>query len=243
MVALPRMLRLSTGACLPVRDYWRVVWAIVAKDAIVEWRTRTAFMSALVFAVLVLSILYFARDPTVVSSLDIAPGALWVTFTFAAMVGLNRAFLLERENQAMDGMLLAPVPRTAIFVGKMSGNLLFVGLVELISVPLFVLFYNVSLTSRLPHLLVVTAMATVAFVAVGTLLSAMVVRTRFAELMLPVLLLPFLIPPVVGAVQVTARILAERPVSEMMGWIKLLAAFDITFCVLAVLLFEATLDE
>ena len=224
-------------------DYLRVVWAIVAKDATVEWRTKTAFMSAVVFAVLVLSILYFARDPTAVSSLDVAPGALWVTFTFAAMVGLNRAFLLEQENHAMDGMLLTPVPRTAIFVGKMSGNLLFVGFVELISVPLFVLFYNVSLTSRLPHLLGVTAMATVAFVAVGTLLSAMVVRTRFAELMLPILLLPFLIPPVVGAVQVTARILAGRPVSEMMGWLKLLAGFDIVFCVLAILLYEATLDE
>ena len=143
----------------------------------------------------------------------------------------------------MDGMLLTPVPRTAIFVGKMTGNLLFVGFVELISVPLFVLFYNVSLASRWPHLFAVTAMATVAFVAVGTLLSAMAVRTRFAELMLPILLLPFLIPPVVGAVQVTARILAGRPVSEMMGWLKLLAGFDIVFCVLAILLYEATLDE
>ncbi|MCH7715143.1 MAG: heme exporter protein CcmB [Gemmatimonadetes bacterium] len=226
-----------------MRDYLGVVWAIVVKDATVEWRTKTAFMSAVVFAILVLSILYFARDPTAVSSMDIAPGALWVTFTFAAMVGLNRAFLLERENQAIDGMLLTPVPRTAIFVGKMTGNLLFVGFVELISVPLFVLFYNVSLAGRLPQLLAVTAMATVAFVAVGTLLSAMAVRTRFAELMLPILLLPFLIPPVVGAVQLTSRILAARPASELMGWFKLLAAFDIVFCVLAILLYEATLDE
>ncbi len=228
---------------MPVGDYARVVWAIIAKDAMVEWRTKTAFLSAMVFAILVLSILFFARDPTAVSSLDVAPGALWVTFTFAAMVGLNRAFLLERENGAMDGMLLTPIPRTAIFVGKMGGNLLFVALVEAISIPLFILFYNVSLAGRLPQLILVTAMATVAFVAVGTLLSAMVVRTRFAELMLPVLLLPFLIPPVVGAVQVTALILAGRPLSEMMGWLKLLAGFDIVFCVLAVLLFEATLDE
>jgi heme exporter protein B len=226
-----------------VGDYARAVWAIIAKDARVEWRTKTAFLSAMVFAILVLSILYFARDPTAVSSLDVAPGALWVTFTFAAMVGLNRAFLLERENGAMDGMLLTPVPRTAIFLGKMGGNLLFVALVEAISIPLFILFYNVSLAARLPQLILVTAMATVAFVAVGTLLSAMVVRTRFAELMLPVLLLPFLIPPVVSAVQVTARILAGRPLSEMMGWLKLLAGFDIVFCVLTVLLFEATLDE
>ena len=226
-----------------MRDYLRIVWAIVAKDAVVEWRTKTAFLSALVFAILVLSVLYFARDPTAVSSLAVAPGALWVTFTFAAMLGLNRAFLLERENRAMDGLLLTPAPRTAIFVGKMTANLLFVGLIELVSLPLFVLFYNVSLWAQLPALLAVMAMATVAFVAIGTLLSSMVVRTRFAELMLPVLFLPFLIPPIVGAVQVTARVLGGRPLSEMIGWLKLLAAFDIAFCVLAVLLFEATLDE
>ncbi len=143
----------------------------------------------------------------------------------------------------MDGLLLTPAPRTAIFVGKMSANLLFVGLIELISIPLFVLFYNVPITAGLPALLGVTAMATVAFVAIGTLLSSMVVRTRFAELMLPVLFLPFLIPPIVAAVQVTARILGGRPLSEMTGWLKLLAAFDIAFCALAVLLYEATLDE
>ena len=226
-----------------MRDYVRSVWAIIAKDAMVEWRTKTALSSALVFAVLVLSILYFARDRTAVSDLEVAPAALWVTFTFAAMVVLNRAFLLERENNAMEGLLLTPVPPTAIFVGKMGGNLLFVALVELVSVPLFVLFYNVSLAERLPQLLLVTAMATIAFVSVGTLLSAMVVRTRFAELMLPVLLLPFLIPPVVGAVQVTVLVLAGRPLSDGMGWLKLLAAFDIAFVVLSVLLFEATLDE
>ena len=226
-----------------MREYLRVVWAIVAKDVVVEWRTKTAFLSALVFAILVLAVLYFARDPTAVSSFAVAPGVLWVTSTFAAMLGLNRAFLLERENGAMDGLLLTPAPRTAICVGKMSAKLLFVGLIELISIPLFVLFYNVPITAGLPALLGVTAMATVAFVAIGTLLSSMVVRTRFAELMLPVLFLPFLIPPIVAAVQVTARILGGRPLSEMTGWLKLLAAFDIAFCVLAVLLYEATLDE
>ncbi|GIW52692.1 MAG: heme ABC transporter permease [Gemmatimonadales bacterium] len=221
----------------------QVVWAIAAKDLAIEWRTKTAFVSALAFAVLVLAVLYFARDPTAVASLDVAPGALWVTFSFAAMLGLNRAFLLEQENRALDGVLLSGVPRPAIFLGKMLANLVFVGAVELVSVPLFILFYDVPLWHRVPELLGVTAMATLSFVAVGTLLSAMAVRTRFAELMLPLLLLPFLVPPVVGAVQVTARILAQRPLSEVAGWLKLLAAFDIVFLLLAVFLFEATLEE
>lgn len=221
----------------------RVVWAIAAKDLAIEWRTKTALVSALAFAVLVLAVLYFARDPTAVASVDLAPGALWVTFSFAAMLGLNRAFLLEQENRAFDRVLLCGVPRPAIFLGKMLANLAFVGAVELVSVPLFILFYDVPLWERVPELLGVTAMATLSFVAVGTLLSAMAVRTRFAELMLPLLLLPFLVPPVVGAVQVTARILAHRPLSEVAGWLKLLAAFDIVFLLLAIFLFEATLEE
>ncbi|MCZ6760501.1 MAG: heme exporter protein CcmB [Gemmatimonadetes bacterium] len=218
-------------------------FTIAVKDLAIELRTKTAFMSALVFAILVLAILFFARDPTAVASIDIAPGALWVTFTFAAIVGLNRSFLLERENRALDGILLAPIPRSSIFLGKLLANLAFVFTVEFISLPIFVLFYNVEVWSRLPALIAVIAMTTVAFVSVGTLLSSMVVRTRFAELMLPLLLLPFLVPPVVGAVQVTSRILAARPLSEMLGWLKLLVAFDIVFFVLSLLLFEVTLEE
>ncbi len=226
-----------------MRSFWMAAWAVAAKDMKIEWRTKTAFASAIVFAVLVLSIFYFARDPTAVSALEIAPGALWVTFTFAAMLGLNRAFMLERENMAMDALLLAPISPSAIFVGKLLGNLAFVGVVELVSLPLFILFYNLPIVRQLPALMVVIAMATIAFVSVGTLLSSMVVRTRFAELMLPVLLLPFLIPPVVGAVQLTSRILIGRPLSDLAGWLKLLASFDIVFVVLCFFLFEATLDE
>jgi heme exporter protein B len=226
-----------------MRSFWMAAWAVAAKDMKIEWRTKTAFASAIVFAVLVLSVFYFARDPTAVSALDIAPGALWVTFTFAAMLGLNRAFMLERENMAMDALLLAPISPSAIFVGKLLGNLAFVGVVELVSLPLFILFYNLPIVRQLPALMVVIAMATIAFVSVGTLLSSMVVRTRFAELMLPVLLLPFLIPPVVGAVQLTSRILIGRPLSDLAGWLKLLASFDIVFVVLCFFLFEATLDE
>ena len=166
-----------------------------------------------------------------------------MTFTFAAMLGLNRAFLLEQENRALDGILLSPVPRTGIFIGKVLGNLAFVVVVELVSLPLFSLFFNVPILHALPALLGVIAMATLAFVTVGTLLSAMVVRTRFAELMLPILLLPFLVPPIIGAVQVTAGILAGRPLSEYTGWLKLLGSFDITFVTVCLLLFEATVEE
>lgn len=224
-------------------DLVRVTLAVARKDLKVEWRTKTAFVSSLVFAVLVLAVLYFARDKTSVGDFDLAPGALWVTFTFAGMLGLNRAFLIERENRALDGLRLTPTTPTALFLGKVLGNLVFLGVVELVSLPLFILFYDVPIWRELPLLIGVVMLATVGYVAVGTLLSAMVVRTRFSEVMLPVLLLPFLIPPIVSAVQLTWRILALRPLSELTGWLSLLGAFDLIFFSLSLLLFEAVLVE
>lgn len=216
---------------------------VAFKDLAIEWRTKTAFVSGLVFAVLVLAVLYVARDATVVSALDAAPGVLWVTFTFAAMIGLNRAFMIERENRALDGLMLSPAPPTAIFFGKLIANLAFVAVIELISLPVFIIFYDAPIWDRIPQLLAVMAMATLAFVAVGTLLSSMVVRTRYSEVMLPILLLPFLVPPLVGAVSLTAGILAGRPLSALSGWLSLLALFDVVFVTLSILLFEATLEE
>jgi heme exporter protein B len=159
------------------------------------------------------------------------------------MVALNRAFNIERENAALDGLLLAPVSREALFIGKLLANLAFVGTVELVTLPLFTLFFNLSLLSVLPGIIMVAALATIGFVAVGTIFSAMAVRTRFAELMLPVLLLPFMVPPLIAAVQVTSRLLAGRPLSEMFGWLRLLALYDVVFVTLCALAFTAVVDE
>jgi heme exporter protein B len=226
-----------------VPDAVHLALAIAAKDIRAELRSRTALVSALVFAALVLVIFNFARDPTALSAADLAPSALWVTFALASMVALNRAFTVERENGALDGLLIAPVSREAIFLGKLLANLAFVGTVELVTLPLFTLFFNVSLWAALPSIIGVAALATIGFVAVGTIFSAMAVRTRFAELMLPVLLLPFMVPPLIGAVQVTTRLLAGRPLSEMMGWLRLLGLYDVVFVTLCTLAFSAVVDE
>ena len=224
-------------------DSFRLALAIAGKDIRAELRSRTALQSALVFSALVLVVFNFSRDPTVITATDLAPSVLWVTFALAAMVALNRAFTVERENSALDGLLLSPLPREALFAGKLLGNLAFVGTVELVTLPLFVLFFNVRIGHALPGLLGVTALATIGFVAVGTIFSAMAVRTRFAELMLPVLLLPFMVPPLIAAVQVTSRLLADRPLSEMWGWLRLLALYDIVFVTLCMLAFTAVVDE
>jgi heme exporter protein B len=226
-----------------VPESLRLALAIAGKDIRAELRSRTALLSALVFAALVLVVFNFARDPTAISATALAPSVLWVTFALAAMVAMNRAFTIERENAALDGLLLAPLPREALFLGKLLANLAFVGTVELVTLPLFILFFNVSLGAALPGIIGVAALATIGFVAVGTIFSAMTVRTRFAELMLPVLLLPFMVPPLIGAVQVTSRLLAERPLSEMWGWLRLLALYDVVFVTLCTLAFPAVVDE
>lgn len=221
----------------------RLAWALAAKDLRVEVRSRTALVSAIAFAALVLAIFNFARDPASVSSVALAPSVLWVTFTFAAMLTFNRAFGLERENAALDAILMAPVPRDALFFGKYFANLGFVATIQAITLPLFVLFFNVSLGRALPGILLVTVLGTVGFVAIGTVFSAMVVRTRVADLLLQVLLLPFLVPPIIGAVQVTTRLLAGRPLGESIGWLRLLGVYDLTFLTLCALVFPAIVDE
>ncbi len=218
-------------------------WTIARKDLVLEFRTRTALLSAVVFTALVLTVFNFGRDPTAVATIDLAPSILWVTFTFAAMLALNRAFQLELENQALEGLLVSPLPRVSLYWGKLLANLAFVGVVEAVGLPLFVLFFDVPIGRAVLPLVGVIALATVGFVTVGTLFSAMVIRTRFAELMLPVLLLPFLVPPLVLAVLATAKLLAARPLSESLGYLKLLAAYDIVFLTFASVLFRYTVDE
>lgn len=221
----------------------RAVFALAAKDLRLEFRGKAGLLSAVMFAALVLIIFNFSRDPTMVSNVDLAPSVLWVTFAFGAVITLNRAFHLEQDNAAFDGLRLAPVSRSAVYFGKLLANLVFVGLVEAVTLPLFVLFFDVDLAGSLPGILAVTALATIGFVGVGTVFSAMVVRTRFAELMLPVLLLPFMVPPLIGATQATTRLLAGRPLSEVWGWLRLLAVYDIVFVTLSALTFWAVVDE
>lgn len=221
----------------------RLALALAGKDIRLELRTRTNLLSALVFVALVLVIFNFARDPTLVPAADLAPSVLWVTFAFASMVGLNRAFIMEKENAAFDGLLLAPVPPSALYLGKYLANLAFVGTVEGATLVLFAFFFNVDLSHALAGILGVCLLATVGYVAVGTLFSAMVVRTRFAELLLPVLLLPFMVPPLMAAAQATSRILGGRPLSELVGWLRLLGLYDVVFITLCTMVFTAVVDE
>lgn len=224
-------------------DLVSAAWLIARKDLSIEFRTRTAFLSAVVFALLGLVIFYFAWDPTAVTTNDLAPGVLWVIFTFSGLLGLHRSFGVELADHAIDGILASPVRRESVFLGKAIANLIFVTGVQLIAIPALVVFYNLPLGAVAGPLVAIAILAAIGLTAVGTLFSAMAVNTRLAELLLPMLALPFFVPIVIGAAQATAKLLAGRPVVEVAAWIKLLVAFDIIFVAACTVAYPFTVED
>ena len=218
-------------------------WIVARKDLAIELRTRSAFLSVVMFALLGLVIFFFAWDPTAVSSIDLAPGVLWVTFTFAGLLGLHRSFGIELEDRAIDALLVAPIERESIYAGKAIANAIFVSAVLLIAVPALALFYNLPFGRTLVALGMVAVLAAIGLVAIGTLFSAMAVNTRMAELLLPMLSLPFFVPIVLSSAQASTRLLANRPFAEVLPWLKILIGFDIVFAVACTVAFPHTLKE
>ena len=218
-------------------------WVIARKDLAIEFRTRSAFLSAVVFSLLGLVIFYYSWDPTAVTATDLAPGVLWVIFTFSGLLGLHRSFGVETEAHAIDGLLASPVSREAIFLGKAMANLIFVAAVQAIAIPALVVFYNLPLGPIAAPLVAIAILAAIGLVAVGTLFSAMAVNTRLAELLLPMLALPFFVPVVIGASQATAKLLSGRPIVEAAAWLKLLLAFDIVFVAACTLTYPFTVED
>jgi heme exporter protein B len=220
-----------------------VALMIARKDLAIEYRTRSAFFASLVFSLLGVSIFYMVWDPTAVRPIDMAPGVLWTIFAFAGMLGLHRAFGLELQTRAMDGLLIAPIAREAIFLGKALANLVYVSSVLAITIPAVVLFYNLEFGSGLLILGGIGVLAAVGLVTVGTLFSSMTVHTRFAELLLPMLALPFFIPVVVPAAQASAKLLVGAELRTVMPWIQVLVAFDLIFGVACLLAFPFTIED
>jgi heme exporter protein B len=222
--------------------YLRKVFAIVAKDVATELRTREMLSSMFVFSLLVILIFNFAFDLRAENQRTLAPGVLWVAIAFAGMLGLSRSFIMEKDRGSMEGLLLTPVDRSAIYLGKMLGNVLFIAVVEAIILPIFIVFFNLS-AGDLPLLVGVMILGTIGFAGVGTLFSAMAIHTRAREVLLPVLLFPVVIPVLLSAVKLTAAILDRLPFADVQNWFSLLVAFDLIFMALSFILFDYVLEE
>ena len=217
--------------------------ALLRKDLQIEFRTKETLASLLMLSVLTLLILSFAFDPTSELRAEAAPGALWVAVIFAAVLGLNRSFLIERENDCLHGLLLCPVDRGTIYLAKAVGNFLFTMLAQVAIVPVFVFFFNLPASPALAGVFLSLALGALGFAAVGTLFAAISVRTRAREVMLPLLLLPLLVPLFIAGVKVTGRVLAGKPLAEVAQWLNLMVGFDVIFLVVGWLLFEYAVED
>ena len=224
-----------------MRSLLRPVLALLWKDVVLELRTKDIVVSVLLFALLVIVIFNFAIDPTPARVAVVAPGILWVAFIFGGVLGLTRSFSLEKEHGNLQGLLLTPVGRDAIFFGKMLGIFVFMSVVEAITYPIFAAMFNLSLT--VPELIPVALLATLGIATVGTVFSAMAVNTRSREVMLPLLFLPVVIPVIVGAVEATGVVIRGEGGSDLVRWIPLLAAFDAVFLVVCPVAFNMVVEE
>lgn len=195
----------------------------------------------LVFAILVILIFNFALELDPKTRSTITAGVLWVTFAFAGTLGLNRSMAIEKDRGCIDGLLLAPVDRSAIYFGKSIGNLIFMLIVEAIVLPVYSILYNVNLF--IPGLLLVILLGSIGYVTVGTLLSSMAVQTRTRDILLPILLFPVEIPVFIAAVKASTGFLQAVDVSEIMPWINLLIVYDIIFTAVAFMLFDYVVEE
>lgn len=219
--------------------FFEQVWAILWKDLRSEFRSRQMLMGMGLFALLVLIIFNFAFDLRVDNKAAVAPGALWVAFVFASLLGLGRTIAAEREQGSLDRLLLSPVNRKAIYLAKLLGNVLFIGIVELVAVPVFAVLFDVPLATGL--LIPIVLLGTLGISAVGTLFSAMTAASQAREMLLPILIFPLIVPVVIGAVRATGSLMIA--VSNEPPWLGLIAAFDVIFLSISLLTFEYVVEE
>ncbi|MFA6108383.1 MAG: heme exporter protein CcmB [Candidatus Latescibacterota bacterium] len=224
-------------------NFLRRVLAVMRKDVRAEWRTRERLSPMLFFVLLVLLVFNFSFDLGGAALHEIGPGVMWSSFVFAAVLALNRSFADEQENGCLDALLLAPGDRGAIYAGKMLGNLVFLLTLELLVLPLFALFFNLSPGLHLLALVPILVLGAASLAAAGTLFAAMSSNLRLRELLLPLLLLPMVVPALIACVEGTALVLQERPLAEMLPYLKILIAYVTVFVTLSLLLFEHVVEE
>ena len=222
--------------------FLRQALVIAAKDLRSEMRTKEALNASVAFSLVILLLFSFAFDPTLDQTREIAGGLLWLVFAFAGALILNRSFARELENDCLDALVSSPVPGAALFLGKTLANLCLLLAVELISLPVFGIFYNVRWTEQLGPLLLVIVLATWGLTVVGTLFSALTVNLRLRELMLPMLVYPIMIPALMAAIQLTTPLVAGQPLAgDLLNWLKLLVGFDLIYTTLALALVDTVL--
>ena len=218
-----------------------IIWAIGRKDLLLEIRNKDVVVAVAGFALLVLVIFTFAIDLNQGNAKLVGPGVLWAGIAFAGVTGLNRAFTLEVEASTLEALMLAPISRDLIYLGKALGNFLFIAVAQIIVIPLFAVLFNLIVLRW--EMLAIALLTTLGFSAVGTLFAAMSVRVRAREVMLPLLFLPVVTPLLMAAVESTSHMVNGRSWSDMAQWLQLAVTFDVVFIVVSAFIFQHILED
>jgi len=222
--------------------FFRQALTITIKDLKAEIRTKEAINASFAFAIVILVLFSFAFDPLEDTTRDMSGGLLWIVFAFAGVLVLNRSFARELPNDCLDALIAAPISGAALFLGKSVANYLLLLAVELVSLPVFGIFYNVHWTTQFWSLMLVLVLGTWGLTLIGTFCSALTVNIRLREVMLPMLVYPTMIPCLMAAMSLTGSLVAGEPIdSGQMVWMKFLVGFDVIFTSLAVMLVEIVL--
>ena len=223
--------------------FFKTIQWVVWKDLVCELRSRETISSMLFFALIVILVFSFSFSMDQDAARQLIAGIIWVAFAFTGIIGLGKSFSSELQNDCLEALQISPIPKGAVYLGKVLANFLFILSVEILLFPLFILFFNLDVGGELGLLLLVFFLATLGLSSVGTLFSALTVQIRAREVMLPVLLLPLAVPVMIAAVEATRGILNGDPYSFYSQWIQLLVVFDIIFTVVSFWLFELILDS
>ncbi|MFA5536785.1 MAG: heme exporter protein CcmB [Bacillota bacterium] len=218
-------------------------WHIFQKDLLLEWHSKQVISSMLTFSVLVVVVFAFAFPPSRGITEAVFPGMIWVAFTFAGVLGLNRAFVSEKHQDCLMGLLLAPCDPVSIYIGKTLGTFFLMVVMEIISLPLFLVFFDYRIVGSVGLLVLIIFLGTLGFATVGTLLGALAANTRSSEILLPLILFPIVVPILIASVKATGLILTgSGQVEQLVTWIRLLVVYDLIFLIAPLLLFEYVLE-
>lgn len=218
-------------------------FACLKKDILIDFRRKENFIAIFFFSILVLLIFNFVLPQELELVYILVPGVYWVTFLFSGLLCIQRTFLLEKENRCITGLLLAPISRGVLLFAKLTNNLLFILLLQIILIPCFVLFFQVPIFDFLLSFFSIVFLASVGFCTLGTVLSAITANVRFNDILLPLLLFPLLSPVMLASVSLTVHLFSEGDLQKQMDWLKLLVAFDVIFISISYITFEFIIES
>lgn len=217
--------------------------SIISKDILSEFRSKDMFVSMFTFSLIIIFLFNLVMDMSSELKNIVSPAVLWITFLFSGTIGLSRSFALEKESDAIRGLLLAPVDRSLIYLGKFTSNLIFLLVMEIITIPIFIILFNYEFDQKFLNILLITFLGTAGFVTVGTLFAAMSLNTRLREVLLPILYFPVIIPVLLNSVRITSSLLNGKTLADNSATLQALIAFDIIFLAAGVLLYEYIIEE